>query len=188
MLNGNAHSAPTGITSPSANLSFLKEITKLSQINLSRLSHHKINYSVLNADEKKRSKMVKSQSANLLSRRVAVQPAPAPAPTVAAASGPAAPPPPTATTTTHMLPRDNVSVPNLNAFVSTIPTPVLTPVEVTRLVFLDEDEFDDLEKDAGFSPRGEYITCRPPSPPKQQTTDFGALHEWMGPNHHAVST
>lgn len=40
------------------------------------------------------------------------------------------------------LPRDPISVPNFNFL--NLPTPVLTPVEVTKLVYLDSDEEKDL--------------------------------------------
>lgn len=40
--------------------------------------------------------------------------------------------------------RDPISVPNFRAL--TLPTPVLTPVEVARLVFVDPDENSDCEE------------------------------------------
>ncbi|KAK3930299.1 Actin-fragmin kinase, partial [Frankliniella fusca] len=176
--NGLHHGQQAGAPqNGSGNLGFLKEISKLSQINLSRLAHHKCNYSVLDADAgestvdedgqdqddgpgvraggprsapphgqqqqptaaKPASKLVKSQSVNLISRR--------PRPTLS--SIPRRKP----------LPRDNASVPNFTTLASSLPTPVLTPVEAARLVFLDSDE---PEEDEELSPRGEYI--RPASP------------------------
>jgi hypothetical protein len=43
-----------------------------------------------------------------------------------------------------VLPRDPISVPNFGA-ISSLPTPVLTPVEVTQLVFVDTDDDNDAE-------------------------------------------
>ena len=40
--------------------------------------------------------------------------------------------------------RDPISVPNFRAL--TLPTPVLTPVEAARLVFVDPDENSDEER------------------------------------------
>ncbi|XP_052124918.1 uncharacterized protein LOC113209152 isoform X2 [Frankliniella occidentalis] len=196
----------------SSNLGFLKEISKLSQINLSRLAHHKCNYSVLDADAgestvdedgqdqdgpspqagprsapphsqqpgaKPVSKLVKSQSVNLISRRQR--------PTLS--SIPRRKP----------LPRDNASVPNFTTLASSLPTPVLTPVEAARLVFLDSDEPEDDEE---LSPRGEYI--RPASPggpvgpgtpvggvlggiPSSASRDFSLLHQQFTPKRRSES-
>ncbi|KAJ1527117.1 hypothetical protein ONE63_008652 [Megalurothrips usitatus] len=212
--NGHHQSACTP-NGTSSNLGFLKEISKLSQINLSRLAHHKCNYSVLDADEGERtvdedgdgdglgvpgprsappqtnghaasaaSKLVKSQSANLLSRR--------PRPNLSSIPR------------RRPLPRDNASVPNFTTLASSLPTPVLTPVEAARLVFLDSDE---PEEDEELSPRGEYI--RPASPggpvgpgtpmgtpmtpmtpmgiPSSASRDFGQLHQQFTPKRRSES-
>ncbi|XP_049859613.1 uncharacterized protein LOC126354200 isoform X2 [Schistocerca gregaria] len=159
--------------------SFLREISKLSQINLSRLSHHKCSYSVLShedsteslllssasssATDDRRTAMVKSQSANVIARK-----------SEPASNGYSDSPEKDDCQDTAMeticgdylttdydegrscitsswgnggnggysMTRDPVSVPNFGALTA-IPTPALTPVEVTKLVFIDpEDEFD----------------------------------------------
>lgn len=104
-------------TTPTSNLSILKEITKLSHMNLSRLGPSKCSYSVLSSTESVASdtssgEMVKSQSVNLLAKTLA-----SPCPTT-------------------LLPRDPVSVPNFSSLASC----TLTPVEVTKLVYLDDEE------------------------------------------------
>lgn len=82
--------------------------------------------------------MVKSRSANTLARRRQKAPEGTPRSTAdvvggvsnaAAASG---------------MTRDPISVPNFRAL--TLPTPVLTPVEAARLVFVDPDENSDNEE------------------------------------------
>lgn len=96
------------------------------------------------------------------------------------------------------LPRDNASVPNFTTLASSLPTPVLTPVEAARLVFLDSDE---PEEDEELSPRGEYI--RPASPggpvgpgtpsggvggiPSSASRDFGLLHQQFTPKRRSDS-
>lgn len=107
---------------PTTNLSILKEITKLSQMNLSRLGPSKCSYSVLSSNESlgsdtSGSEMVKSHSINMIARTVASPCTPAPRPITA-------------------LPRDPISVPNFSSLASC----TLTPVEVTKLVYLDDEE------------------------------------------------
>lgn len=109
-------------TTPTTNLSILKEITKLSQMNLSRLGPSKCSYSMLSSTESIGSdtstgEMVKSQSVNLIARTLA-------SPSI------------TTPHTTTVLPRDPVSVPNFSSLASC----TLTPVEVTKLVYLDDEE------------------------------------------------
>ncbi|RZF47835.1 hypothetical protein LSTR_LSTR017604, partial [Laodelphax striatellus] len=112
----------------SSNLSILKEISKLSQMNLSRLgSTSKCNYSVLSSTESiasdsstggNCSEMVKSQSSNIITK---------------SSNTPCTP---GTFSTPSFLPRDPVSVPNF----SLISSCSLTPVEVTKLVYLDNEE------------------------------------------------
>lgn len=151
---------------PNNNLNFLKEISKLSSINLSRLNH-KCSYSVLNSShdstesllktkessdsENTPTRMVKSQSANVIANNQRKNP-------FLSATTPAGDKMPYSIiesgefsitdsdrSTKPLMPRDPVSVPNLNDFVSTLPTPVLTPIECTRLVYLDSEEENDLD-------------------------------------------
>lgn len=163
--SGNLVSAT--VATPNNNLNFLKEITKLSSINLSRLNH-KCSYSVLNSShdstesllktkessdsENTPTRMVKSQSANVLAngqqrKRLNFS-----------ATTPAGDKMPYSIiesaefsitdsdkSTKPLMPRDPVSVPNFNDFVSTLPTPVLTPIECTRLVYLDSEEENELD-------------------------------------------
>ncbi|XP_071445970.1 uncharacterized protein [Hetaerina americana] len=150
------------------NLSFLREISKISQINLSRLSRHNhCSYSVLSSDSSESDgsvcgtplKMVKSQSANVIASDI----------------------------TPLRLSRDPVSVPNFAAIQK--PTvPPLTPVEMTRLVFLDTDEDDDgpNEYSAPSQPEPEVVNdgsrdaliINSPAPP---ATDFSVLHRQFQP-------
>lgn len=165
--SGNLVSTTTTTTAtPNNNLNFLKEISKLSSINLSRLNH-KCSYSVLNSShdstesllktkdssdtENTPTRMVKSQSANVIAnsqkRKLGLS-----------ATTPAGDKMPYSIiesaefsitdsdkSTKPLMPRDPVSVPNLNDFVSTLPTPVLTPIECTRLVYLDSEEENELD-------------------------------------------
>ncbi|XP_031832399.2 uncharacterized protein LOC116426902 isoform X1 [Nomia melanderi] len=170
--------------------SFLKEISKLSQINLSRLSHPtKCSYSVLSGqDDNEESPqeansyypfqqvdaevvepstgMVKSRSANTLARRRQKQPEPASKTTdtnhignnnIATSSG---------------MTRDPISVPNFRAL--TLPTPVLTPVEAARLVFIDPDENSDNEE-RKEPPTSRLIEVQ------EERRDFAAVHQACQP-------
>lgn len=51
--------------------------------------------------------------------------------------------------------RDPISVPNFRAL--TLPTPVLTPVEAARLVFVDLDENSDNEEERTEPPTSRLI-------------------------------
>ncbi|XP_074103162.1 uncharacterized protein LOC141530146 isoform X1 [Cotesia typhae] len=137
--------------------SFLKEISKLSQINLSRLSHpNKCSYSVLSGQEdteecpqdvnsyypfqqvdselvEPSSGMVKSRSANALARRRQR--------TLAEANNKCSFESSSYEAKSARMTREPISVPNFRAL--TLPTPVLTPVEAARLVFVDPDEDSD---------------------------------------------
>lgn len=133
---------------PNTNLSILKEISKLSQMNLSRLGPSKCSYSVLSSTESLGSdsstgELVKSQSVNLIARTLA---------------SPNVPP----VTPSMILPRDPVSVPNF----SSLSTCILTPVEVTKLVYLDDEE-------------------APIPGPKIQ--DFSSIHQQFHPNRNRKS-
>lgn len=79
--------------------------------------------------------MVKSRSANTLARRR--QKASEGTPRTIDISN-------TSNTATSGMTRDPISVPNFRAL--TLPTPVLTPVEAARLVFVDPDENSDCEE------------------------------------------
>ncbi|XP_033330241.2 uncharacterized protein LOC117222581 isoform X3 [Megalopta genalis] len=132
--------------------SFLKEISKLSQINLSRLSHPtKCSYSVLSGqDDNEESPqeqvdaeviepstgMVKSRSANALARRRQKPSESSSKSTDSNTCG---------NVGGSGMTRDPTSVPNFRAL--TLPTPVLTPVEAARLVFVDPDENSDNDEE-----------------------------------------
>lgn len=225
-----AASTPSGQAQAANN--FLREISKLSQINLSRLSHHKCSYSVLSSSSHddstesllhqqcsgseagdqgtpSKSTMVKSQSANIISRRRQQELSSANSPgatdefresesavvapikhhsgcskglpsvrrkvSVVSASGSKCGP----------LPRDPISVPNFGA-ISSLPTPVLTPIEVTRLVFVDTD--DDNETEDVFtsqgSPRcseGHIIHVQPLPSSAVNLRDFSVIHQQFQP-------
>lgn len=88
--------------------------------------------------------MVKSRSANTLARR-RQKTSEGTSKTVDASSS--------NNTTSSGMTRDPISVPNFRAL--TLPTPVLTPVEAARLVFVDPDENSDNEE-----PRKEPPTSR----------------------------
>ena len=213
--------------------SFLREISKLSQINLSRLSHHKCSYSVLSnsshddstesllhqqcsgseegADQMTPSKstMVKSQSANIISRRrqqelCAETPPGATdefqgpdsaviAPVTRHHSGCSKGLPnarkkvsltPVSDNKCGSLPRDPISVPNFGA-ISSLPTPVLTPVEVTRLVFVDMDDDNDIEdvfsSQDPHSNEGRIVQVQPLPPSAGNLRDFSVIHQQFQP-------
>ncbi|PSN48213.1 hypothetical protein C0J52_03587 [Blattella germanica] len=212
-VSGGQHGVSVGQTQ--ATNSFLREITKLSQINLSRLSHHKCSYSVLSSSSRDdstesllhqqctsesisqdsvepeasgKSAMVKSQSANLLSRRRQQETCSAPdddngspvvAPVIKHHSGCSKGLPnmrkkvsvaPSDVGNRTSLTRDPISVPNFGA-ISSLPTPVLTPVEVTRLVFVDTD--DDNETEDVFTSSKGIIQV--------QSRDFSVIHQQFQP-------
>lgn len=171
--------------------SFLKEISKLSQINLSRLSHPtKCSYSVLSGqDDNEESPqeastyypfqqvdsevcepstgMVKSRSANTLARR-RQKPAGEGSASRNADAGTTGNNPPSNTGMT----RDPISVPNFRAL--TLPTPVLTPVEAARLVFVDLDENSDNEERTE-PPTSRLIEVQ------EEKRDFAAVHQACQP-------
>ncbi|VVC39936.1 Hypothetical protein CINCED_3A021311 [Cinara cedri] len=141
-------------SSGGSNVNILKEISKLSQLNLYRLAHNKT-YSVLSStdsvvsadastQQQMQQNMVKSQSANVIARSLI-------SPAVSNAS------PPGCKTSFPMcrMPRDPMSVPNFGV--------ALTPVEATKLVYLEGEEAP--------SPRVE-IDCN----------DFGSVHMRFQPN------
>ncbi|KAK9502066.1 hypothetical protein O3M35_012669 [Rhynocoris fuscipes] len=114
---------PSTNTPTSSNLSILKEISKLSHLNLTRLGQsNKCNYSMLSSNESISetsliggSEMVKSQSHNIIAKSITS---------------------PTSSIPPCTLPRDPISVPNFSA----LTTSSLTPVEVTaKLVYLDDE-------------------------------------------------
>ncbi|XP_075237616.1 uncharacterized protein LOC142333905 [Lycorma delicatula] len=140
------------ITPNSSNLSILKEISKLSQMNISRLgSNNKCNYSVLSSTESIASdsssatnEMTKSQSVNVITANKNVMtPSSCITPLTNAPSN---------------LTRDPISVPNFTSISSSC---TLTPVEVTKLVYLDNEE------------------APIPGPTKNQ--DFSSIHQQFQP-------
>ncbi|XP_069699123.1 uncharacterized protein [Periplaneta americana] len=232
---GAAASTPSGQTQ-AAN-SFLREISKLSQINLSRLSHHKCSYSVLSSSSRddstesllhqqcsgsesmsqegmdqgtpSKNMMVKSQSANIISRRrqhelssanspsateeFQVPESAVVAPVVKHHSGcskglPSARKKVSVAPVSDKcgsLPRNPISVPNFGA-ISSLPTPVLTPVEVTRLVFVDTDddnETEDVFTSQGSPNRGEgrIIHVQPSPSSIGHVRDFSVIHQQFQP-------
>ncbi|XP_050448440.1 uncharacterized protein LOC126849978 isoform X1 [Cataglyphis hispanica] len=172
---------------PSARPSFLKEISKLSQINLSRLSHPtKCSYTVLSGhDDNEESPqeantyypfqqvdievvepstgMVKSRSANTLARR-RQKVSEGTARTVDVSN--------TSNISASGMTRDPISVPNFRAL--TLPTPVLTPVEAARLVFVDPDENSDNEE-RKEPPTSRLIEVQ------EERRDFAAVHQACQP-------
>ena len=201
--------------------SFLREITKLSQINLSRLSHHKCSYTVLSSssrddstesllhhqcsgsesvsqegeeqDTPNKNMMVKSQSANILSRRKQQELSPsAPddepnspviAPVIRHHSGCSKGLPPMRKRVSVApaenrisLTRDPISVPNFGAF-SSLPTPVLTPVEVTQLVFVDTDDDNETEDIFASQSYDDHVIQVHPS-----SRDFSVIHQQFQPH------
>ncbi|XP_066593440.1 uncharacterized protein [Prorops nasuta] len=164
--------------------SFLKEISKLSQINLSRLSHPtKCSYSVLSgqddneespqeansyypfqpvdAEVEPSTGMVKSRSANTLARRrQRLSETTQRSMDVGSSNG------------NSGMTRDPISVPNFRAL--TLPTPVLTPVEAARLVFVDPDENSDNEENRE-PPTSRLIEVQ------EERTDFASIHQACQP-------
>jgi hypothetical protein len=83
------------------------------------------------------------------------------------------------------LPRDPISVPNFGA-ISSLPTPVLTPVEVTQLVFVDTD--DDNETEDVFTSQGSphyseghIIHVQPLPSSSGNLRDFSIIHQQFQP-------
>ncbi|CAH0753643.1 unnamed protein product [Bemisia tabaci] len=121
-------------STPTMNLNILKEITKLSQINLSRFKNQQTkncHYSVLSSNESLNSsdsepsrhemsfrEMVKSQSANIIARSLISPQVPQPLINFSSLS------------------RDPCSVPNFKSLAAC----TLTPVEATKLVYLDDEQ------------------------------------------------
>ncbi|XP_021939507.1 uncharacterized protein LOC110839536 isoform X2 [Zootermopsis nevadensis] len=213
--------------------SFFREISKLSQINLSRLTHHKCSYSVLSSSSyddstesllhhqcsgseggdqgtPSKSTMVKSQSANIISRRrqQELSSVTSPGPTdefqesesavvapIKHHSGCSKGLPsvrrkvsamPAGDRKCRPMPRDPISVPNFGA-ISSLPTPVLTPIEVTQLVFVDtddENETEDVFASQGsphFS-EGHIIHVQPLPSSNVNLRDFAVLHQQFQPH------
>lgn len=149
-------------SSGGSNVNILKELSKLSQLNLYRLAHNKT-YSVLSStdsmmssdashhqhhhqkqNQQQQQNMVKSQSVNVIARSLI-------SPVVSNTS----PPGYKSSFPPCRIPRDPMSVPNFGV--------ALTPVEATKLVYLEGEE-------APCSPRVEI------------DHDFGAVHMRFHPN------
>lgn len=157
-----------------------KEISKLSQINISRLGHNKCSYTVLTSSndsteslisqnqltkpaeydwnsesQVSKNSMVKSQSAHVINKRkVSTNALVSPViPEVGSFTQPKS------YVNRHQasinewrrkeMTREPISVPNFSDL--TLPTPVLTPVEAARLVFLDSEEEEGYNNDV-FDP------------------------------------
>lgn len=204
---------PTSVNYAESSGGFLREISKLSQINLSRLSHHKCSYSVLSHDDSTESlllstassmttddkKMVKSQSANIISRKqdqsisstnmdeiqnygcneisdnknYSTVCTNSDAHDVYNSSNGGNKGDISNSIVPCSLTREPISVPNFGTL-SSIPTPVLTPVEVTKLVFIDPD--DDFENELGPKETTGIVTQVKPA-----GYDFSKLHQQFQP-------
>ncbi|CAA9999004.1 unnamed protein product [Nesidiocoris tenuis] len=143
--NGRPKSSMTsqrGPTPCSSNLSILKEISKFSQLNLTRMSqNNKCNYSMLSSSESISEtslgcEMVKSQSHHVIAKSLMS-------------------PMSVSNEKTTTLSRDPISVPNFASLASS----TLTPVEVTKLVYLDDEE----------------------APIKPSKPDFSSIHQQFQP-------
>ncbi|KAL1138043.1 hypothetical protein AAG570_009738 [Ranatra chinensis] len=147
---------PSCSTPNSSNLSFLKEISKLSQLNLTRIGTSKCNYTALSSTESisdtSLCEMVKSQSANIISRPLVSQSV--------------------SHTPTTVLPRDPISVPNFTALNNC----TLTPVEVTKLVYLDDEETSVSVKSEEFSSHVPNHQTNKKHFPKSASVRFGNPH------------
>uniref|UniRef100_A0A8D8PSX8 Uncharacterized protein n=2 Tax=Cacopsylla melanoneura TaxID=428564 RepID=A0A8D8PSX8_9HEMI len=146
----------TATTPNSCNLNILKEISKLSQKNLPLLTQNRCSYSALSSNDSNGSNnsdtdesppplggdlvpSKRSQSTNLINRT---------------AMSPMTPMTNRDITTSFHMTRDNSSVPNFNSLT------LLTPVEVTKLVYLDGEE----------------------APMIQKLEDFSSIHQRFHPN------
>ncbi|KAG8222632.1 hypothetical protein J437_LFUL011908 [Ladona fulva] len=209
------------------NLSFLREISKISQINLSRLSRHNhCSYSVLSSDSSESicnavgpdhmnvqscaigcrkdhqeiysgcvdngscvstlGKMVKSQSANVITIAGRGKGSAGRGRVRGGRNGSLRKTQDNSEVVPR-LPRDPVSVPNFGA-IEKSSIPPLTPVEMTRLVFLDTDDDEDgptggetsqkETKEVNEGSKDALIVNSPPPP----ATDFSALHRQFQPN------
>ncbi|XP_066995627.2 RING finger protein B-like [Anabrus simplex] len=214
------------------NMGFLREISKLSHINLSRLSHHKCSYSVLSSSSHDDSTesllhqqtivrenrcdtsedkqgvpktMVKSQSANILSRKQQeiIMPATSPVtpdPSSDCSSRQITLVSPASNNCKHSknpsnekcssMTREPVSVPNFGALASSsIPSTALTPVEVTRLVYFDSE--DELENNTALSPEEFSVhkdnAVQVQTLPSTNTRDFSFIHQQFQPSMHGSS-
>uniref|UniRef100_A0A146LGW2 Leucine-zipper-like transcriptional regulator 1 n=1 Tax=Lygus hesperus TaxID=30085 RepID=A0A146LGW2_LYGHE len=143
-----------GGTPSSSNLSILKEISKFSQMNLTRLGQNnaKCSYSMLSSTESisetsLMTEMVKSQSHHIIAKSV-TSPSTAPQST---------------------LPRDPVSVPNFASLASC----TLTPVEVTKLVYLDDEQAPETVKQDFFSIHQQFQPKLKRGIPKSASVRFG---------------
>lgn len=160
--------------------SFLKEISKLSQINLSRLSHNKCSYTVLTTkndstesllrqntatqeteDNSTPTRMIKSRSAYAFKKKYNGDEQEIAESNVDKDTN-------TKNNTllepTSRITREPISVPNFSTLV--LPTPVLTPVEAAKLVYLDSDEERDYQKEVQADQQnGNEIMVAPVDPP-----------------------
>lgn len=167
--------------------SFLKEISKLSQLNLSRLGHNKCSYTVLttgnndstesllrqhsstipdtDSESATPTRMIKSKSAYAIKKKFTME---AQSEKIAETTLMDS----TTLKNTRLnseigkLTREPISVPNFSTF--TLPTPVLTPVEAARLVFLDSDDEDPVEDhQINKTSNNKIIQVQPSSPNKK---------------------
>lgn len=142
---------------------FLREISKLSQLNLSRLSHNKCSYTVLatgnndstesllrqhasgvqetDSESSTPNRMIKSRSAYAIKKRYNEKEPPTSGGVQETCIDSATLRNTRINSETRRMTRDPISVPNFGALARQ--TPALTPVEAARLVFLDTDDDDD---------------------------------------------
>lgn len=156
--------------------SFLQEITKLSQLNISRLNN-RCSYTVLSASATDstesllkqhasppgeveeistptRGSMVKSKSAYVIKKRNDISPEdPKDVKQKRKVEF-----------SCNKMTREPISVPNFSLL--TLPTPVLTPVEAARLVFLDSEDEDQDDNEVFVPPVIDVKQVRPSSPVK----------------------
>lgn len=148
---------------------FLREISKLSQLNLSRLSHNKCSYTVLatgnndstesllrqhssgmqdtDSESSTPNRMIKSRSAYAIKKRYNEKEPPTSGGVQETCIDSATLRNTRINSETRRMTRDPISVPNFGALARQ--APALTPVEAARLVFLDTDDDDDDDNAAG---------------------------------------
>lgn len=163
---------------------FLREISKLSQLNLSRLGNNKCSYTVLttgnndstesllrqhstipdtDSESATPTRMIKSKSAYAIKKKYNADLKPDIQETNIDSA---------TVINTRLnseigkMTREPISVPNFSTF--TMPTPVLTPVEAARLVFLDsDDEKDDEDTNIDHHNKIIHVQATATSSPKK---------------------
>ncbi|XP_014234872.1 tip elongation aberrant protein 1-like isoform X2 [Trichogramma pretiosum] len=192
--NGSCRSFAYGRSSspdqaPPQRPSFLREISKLSQINLSRLSHpNKCSYSVLSGQDDREldspfevdmeviepaTGMVKSRSYNALAMQARRRHHQGRLSDQQARNSMFEPLLGNMETNFGGMTREPISVPNFRALA--LPTPVLTPIEAARLVFVDPDE--DTDDDDNEDAKKNASSNRLIEVPEEDRSDFASLHQ-----------